>query len=225
MHRCKKKCNNGTAVILLLSILCNEKGSSEAETSRPSETIQLIFFSVFSVCHWISVSSIFSVPVLLFLSALAGNTGQHVLKLVMIVVYHSIEPYRFIVLIPILEACYFPRTDGGLFVLLFFWEGSDILRELLQRGIICFLSCFFFFSCNYFLIQDVNKGWFNSVWTHVFTLECFVVFTPSQIQLPVDMLWLICQPYSFGKQTLWRHEKKKNNIMTTITWIYCPLDW
>lgn len=145
MHRCKKKCNNGTAVILLLSILCNEKGSSEAETSRPSETIQLIFFSVFSVCHWISVSSIFSVPVLLFLSALAGNTGQHILKLVMIVVYHSIEPYRFIVLIPILEACYFPRTDGGLFVLLFFWEGSDILRELLQRGIICFLSCFFFF--------------------------------------------------------------------------------
>lgn len=145
MHRCKKKCNNGTAVILLLSILCNEKGSSEAETSRPSETIQLIFFSVFSVCHWISVSSIFSVPVLLFLSALAGNTGQHVLKLVMIVVYHCIEPYRFIVLIPILEACYFPRTDGGLFVLLFFWEGSDILRELLQRGTICFLSCFFFF--------------------------------------------------------------------------------
>lgn len=145
MHRCKKKCNNGTAVILLLSILCNEKGSSEAETSGPSETIQLIFFSVFSVCHWISVSSIFSVPVLLFLSALAGNTGQHVLKLVMIVVYHCIEPYRFIVLIPILEACYFPRTDGGLFVLLFFWEGSDILRELLQRGTICFLSCFFFF--------------------------------------------------------------------------------
>lgn len=93
---------------------------------------------------------------MLFLSALAGNTGQHVLKLVMIVVYHSIEAYRFIVLIPILEACYFPRTDGGSFVLLFFLKGSDILRELLQRGIICFM-----FSCDYLRYEMPTKAQFK----------------------------------------------------------------
>lgn len=83
------------------------------------------FSPLSSVCDWISVSSIFCS----LFAVLACACREHrttCFKAGNDCVRHSIEDYRFTVLIPILKTCYLPRIVRGLFACLFYSPGEEV---------------------------------------------------------------------------------------------------